>query len=68
VSMFVGQKLGGLNSKTTLKDLQAVADLIEAGTVTPVIDRTYQLVEAPDAIRYLGEGHSRGKIVIDVLS
>jgi NADPH:quinone reductase-like Zn-dependent oxidoreductase len=68
VSLFVGQKLGGLNSKTTLKDLQAVADLIEAGTVTPVIDRTYQLVEAPDAIRYLEKGHPRGKIVIDVLS
>jgi len=68
VSLFVGQKLGGLNSKTTLKDLQAVADLIEAGTVTPVIDRTYELVEAPDAIRYLEEGHPRGKIVIDVLS
>jgi NADPH:quinone reductase-like Zn-dependent oxidoreductase len=66
--LFVRQKLGGLNSKTTLKDLQAVADLIEAGAVTPVIDRTYQLVEAPDAIRYLDEGHPRGKIVIDVLS
>jgi NADPH:quinone reductase-like Zn-dependent oxidoreductase len=68
VSLFVGQKLGGLNSKTTQKDLQAVADLIEAGTVTPVVDRTYALVEAPDAIRYLEEGHARGKIVIGVLS
>lgn len=66
VSLFVGQKLGGLNSKTTKEDLQAVADLIEAGTVTPVIDRTYALVEAPDAIRYLEDGHSRGKIVITV--
>jgi NADPH:quinone reductase-like Zn-dependent oxidoreductase len=66
VSLFVGQKLGGLNSKTTQKDLQAVADLIEAGTVTPVVDRTYALVEAPDAIRYLEEGHPRGKIVITV--
>ena len=66
VSLFVGQKLGGLNSKTTEEDLQAVADLIEAGTVTPVVDRTYQLVEAPDAIRYLAEGHPRGKIVITV--
>jgi NADPH:quinone reductase-like Zn-dependent oxidoreductase len=66
VSMFVGQKLGGLNSKTKLEDLLAVADLIEAGTVTPIVDRTYQLVEAPDAIRYLAEGHSRGKIVITV--
>jgi NADPH:quinone reductase-like Zn-dependent oxidoreductase len=66
VSLFVGQRLGGLNSKTTQEDLQAVADLIEAGTVTPVVDRTYQLVEAPDAIRYLAEGHPRGKIVITV--
>jgi len=66
VSLFVGQKLGGLNSKTTLEDLQAVADLIEAGTVTPVVDRTFQLVEAPDAIRYLAEGHPGGKVVIDV--
>jgi NADPH:quinone reductase-like Zn-dependent oxidoreductase len=64
--LFVGQRLGGLNSKTTQEDLQAVADLIEAGTVTPVVDRTYQLVEAPDAIRYLAEGHPRGKIVITV--
>jgi NADPH:quinone reductase-like Zn-dependent oxidoreductase len=68
VSMFVGQKLGALNSKVTLEDLRALADLIEAGTVTPVVDRTFQLVEASDAIRYLGEGHAGGKIVIDVLS
>jgi NADPH:quinone reductase-like Zn-dependent oxidoreductase len=68
VSMFVGQKLGGLNSKVTLEDLQALTDLIEAGRVTPVVDRTFQLVEAADAIRYLEEGHARGKIVIDVLS
>ncbi len=66
VSLFVGQKLGGLNSKTKLEDLQAVADLIEAGTVTPVVDRTFQLVEAPDAVRYLAEGHPGGKVVIDV--
>ena len=66
VSLFVGQTLGGLNSKTTLEDLQAVADLIEAGTVTPVVDRTFQLVEAPDAIRYLAQGHPGGKVVIDV--
>ena len=66
VSLFVGQRLGGLNSKTTLEDLQAVADLIEAGTVTPVVDRTFQLVEAPDAIRYLAQGHPGGKVVIDV--
>jgi NADPH:quinone reductase-like Zn-dependent oxidoreductase len=66
VSLFVGQRLGGLNSKTAQEDLQAVADLIEAGEVTPVVDRTYHLVEAPDAIRYLEAGHPRGKIVITV--
>jgi NADPH:quinone reductase-like Zn-dependent oxidoreductase len=66
VSLFVGQKLGGLNSKVKQDDLEALRELIEAGKVTPVIDRTYPLIEAPDAIRYLAEGHARGKIVITV--
>jgi len=66
VSLFVGQKLGGLNSKVKQEDLQVLKELIEAGKVTPVIDRTYPLIEAPDAIRYLAEGHARGKIVITV--
>jgi len=66
VSLFVGQKLGGLNSKVKQDDLEALRELIEAGKVTSVIDRTYPLIEAPDAIRYLAEGHARGKIVITV--
>ncbi|MGH2539389.1 MAG: NAD(P)-dependent alcohol dehydrogenase [Actinomycetota bacterium] len=66
VSLFVGQRLRGLATKIAKEDLVAVKSLIEAGTVTPVIDRTYPLIEAPDAIRYLEEGHSRGKIVITV--
>ena len=41
-------------------------DLIEAGKVTPVIDRTYPLSEVPEAICYLEEGHARGKVVITV--
>jgi NADPH:quinone reductase-like Zn-dependent oxidoreductase len=41
-------------------------ELIEAGKVTPVIDRTYPLPEAPQAIRYLEQGHARGKVVITV--
>ncbi len=41
-------------------------ELIEAGKVTPVIDRCYPLSEVPDAIRYLEEGHARGKIVITI--
>ncbi len=44
----------------------ALKELIEAGEVTPVIDRSYPLAEAPQAIRYLEEGRARGKVVIDV--
>jgi NADPH:quinone reductase-like Zn-dependent oxidoreductase len=66
VSLFVGQRLRGLNSKVKREDLVALSELIEAGTLTPVIDRTYPLIEAPDAIRYLEEGHAGGKVVITV--
>jgi NADPH:quinone reductase-like Zn-dependent oxidoreductase len=66
VSLFVGQRLRGLATKVKREDLIALTELIEAGTVRPVIDRTYPLIEASDAIRYLEEGHSRGKIVITV--
>ena len=66
VSVFVGQRLRGLATKVKREDLVALTELIEAGTVTPVIDRTYPLIEAPDAIRYLEEGHAAGKIVVTV--
>jgi NADPH:quinone reductase-like Zn-dependent oxidoreductase len=66
VSLFVGQRLRGLATKITQEDLAALAELVEAGTVTPVIDRTYPLIEAPDAIRYLAEGHAAGKIIVTV--
>jgi len=66
LSLFVGQKLGMISSKETQEDLQAVAELIEAGTVTPVVDRTFDLVEAADAIRYLEQGHPAGKVVVTV--
>jgi NADPH:quinone reductase-like Zn-dependent oxidoreductase len=48
------------------QNLVALKELIEAGTITPVIDRTYPLSEVPEAIRYLGQGHARGKVVISV--
>jgi NADPH:quinone reductase-like Zn-dependent oxidoreductase len=51
VSMFVGQRLRGLTTKIEQDDLVTLAELVEAGTVAPVIDRTYPLIEAPDAIR-----------------
>jgi NADPH:quinone reductase-like Zn-dependent oxidoreductase len=66
LSLFVGQKLGGLTSKLNQADLQAVADLAEAGEVTPIVDRTFDLVEAADALRYLEQGHPRGKVVVTV--
>jgi NADPH:quinone reductase-like Zn-dependent oxidoreductase len=47
-------------------DLGALRELIEAGKVTPVIERRYELSEVPDAVAYMGEGHARGKIVITV--
>jgi NADPH:quinone reductase-like Zn-dependent oxidoreductase len=64
LSPFVSQKLGSFLAKPDSDDLQFLKELIEAGKVKPVIDRTYSLGEAPDAIRYLEEGHARGKIVI----
>ena len=66
VSLFVGQRMLGLATKIKHDDLVALSELIEAGTLTPVVDRTYPLIEAPDAIRYLAEGHAAGKIVITV--
>jgi NADPH:quinone reductase-like Zn-dependent oxidoreductase len=66
VSLFVGQRLRGLATKVKREDLVALTELVEAGTLTPVIDRTYPLIEAPDAIRYLEEGHAAGKIVVTV--
>jgi NADPH:quinone reductase-like Zn-dependent oxidoreductase len=66
VSLFVGQRLRGLPMKVKREDLITVTEMIETGTLTPVIDRTYPLIEAPDAIRYLEEGHSRGKVVITI--
>jgi len=51
-------------AKINKGDLVVLQELLEAGTVTPVIDRQYELSEVPEALRYLGEGHARGKVVI----
>jgi NADPH:quinone reductase-like Zn-dependent oxidoreductase len=53
-------------AKLTPEDLTALGELLEAGTVSPVIDRRYELGDAADAYRYLGEGHAKGKIVVTV--
>jgi NADPH:quinone reductase-like Zn-dependent oxidoreductase len=46
------------------EDLGVLKQLVEAGSVAPVIDRRYALSDVPDALRYQGEGHAKGKIVI----
>jgi NADPH:quinone reductase-like Zn-dependent oxidoreductase len=64
LSLFVRQKLGPLVSKETPEDLMTLKGLIEAGKVTPIVDRTYALADAPEAIRYLHDGRARGKVVV----
>jgi NADPH:quinone reductase-like Zn-dependent oxidoreductase len=67
LSRLVGQRLRMLSSKPRLEDLQTLRELMEAGKLTPVIDRTFPLGETPEAIRQMVEGHrGGGKIVIIV--
>jgi NADPH:quinone reductase-like Zn-dependent oxidoreductase len=66
VSRFVGQRLRMLSSKPNQKDLQVLRELIEAGKLRPLIGRTYPLGAAPEAMRALEAGSTRGKIVITV--
>ena len=66
LSPFVSQKLGSFLAEPNKDDLQFLKELIEAGELTPVIDKTYSLSEVPEAIRYLEEGHARGKVVLTV--
>jgi len=65
-SPFVSQRLAMFLAKSSKDDLAVLRDLIEAGKVTPVIDRYFSLSEVPRAIRYLEEGHARGKVVITI--
>ena len=55
-----------LSAKPNQKDLVFMKELLEAGKVIPVIDRHYPLSEVPEALRYYGEGHAQGKVVITV--
>ena len=65
-SRFVGQRLRMLSSTPRQDDLQTLAGLLEAGKVTPLIDRAYPLAETAEAIRHLLAGNGRGKLVITV--
>jgi NADPH:quinone reductase-like Zn-dependent oxidoreductase len=66
LSPFVSQKMGMMMAELKKSDLTILGDMMQSGKVKPVIDRTYKLSELPEAIRYLEEGHARGKVVITV--
>jgi len=65
-SSFGEQKFASYGIKTSKDDPIMVGDLVQSGKLKPVIDRTYKLSDAPEAMRYLAEGHARGKVVITV--
>src|SRR6266446_433639 len=65
-SRFVSQKFVSYIAQFNKKDMTILADLMQSGKVTPVIDRTYKLSDVPEALRYLEQGHARGKVVIAV--
>lgn len=64
ISLVGKQKIGALTSTPNQKDLLFMKELLESGKIRPVIDRRYTLGEVPEAIRYLEEGHAKGKVVI----
>jgi NADPH:quinone reductase-like Zn-dependent oxidoreductase len=66
MSMMGDRQLGSNLGKPDQKDLVLLTELFEAGKVVPVIDRRYPLSEAAEALRYYGEGQTRGKLVITV--
>jgi NADPH:quinone reductase-like Zn-dependent oxidoreductase len=66
ISPFVRQRLRVLISRENHEDLELLTQHIEAGRVRPVIDRTYPLSQAPEAVRALEAGRVRGKVVVTV--
>jgi NADPH:quinone reductase-like Zn-dependent oxidoreductase len=66
MSKFVSQQAKPMLADMNRKDLTILADLVQSGKVKPVIDRTYTFNQLPEAMRYLEEGHARGKVVVTV--
>ena len=63
---FTSQRLGSFIASENAADLTALVELVEAGTVTPAVDRTFPLAETPAAVRYLRAGQARGKVVVEI--
>jgi NADPH:quinone reductase-like Zn-dependent oxidoreductase len=63
-SRFLRQRIRMFVARYRPSDLTFVAELCEAGKVTPVIDRSYPLADAAEAIRHLEAGHARGKVIV----
>jgi NADPH:quinone reductase-like Zn-dependent oxidoreductase len=66
VAPFVSQRIVSVEGESNEASLTTLATMIEAGDVTPVIDRAYPFGEAPDALRYVEDGHPKGKVVVTV--
>ena len=66
LSLVVGQRLRPLVSAEKGSDLRALTEMVDAGSLTPVVGATYALIDAPDAVRHLETGHATGKIVVTV--
>jgi len=64
LSRFISQEMAMMLARLTKEDLTILGDLVQTGKVKPVIDRRYRLSDVPDALRYLEQGHARGKVVI----
>ena len=60
------QTVKNFDAKVNKDDLLVLQELLQDGKMRSVIDRRYELSQVPDALRYLGEGHARGKVVITV--
>ena len=62
-----GKKMGGVAARPNQKDLLVLKAMLETGKVVPVIDKQFPLSEGAEALRYLGAGHARGKVIITMV-
>ena len=65
-SRFASEKFIAYIAEFNKKDVTVLADLLQSGKVIPVIDKTYKLDQTADALRYLEQGHARGKVVVKI--